>query len=382
MIDFLRKIHKPKYDPFNVITINESVLLNNYKILQSLQNGAEIWPVLKSNAYGHGLKELCKILNKSKAKMIALDSYPEAQIAYRYFKRKILILSELPQDAYTYTKLDRTEFVVYKQETLKYLAGFGKRVKVHLFFNSGMNREGVKDFDDFIANNEEYLKQVDLKGFCSHLAAADDLESVDLNKKQFNLFFEALNKLKAKGFNPEYVHLGNSAALLSLKDERLTAFRPGLIFYGYNPFFEAKKTPEGIKPALEVRSHLIQVQKIKKGETVSYNNKFLSESDSLIGLLPFGYFEGLDRRFSNLVNFEVVNKDNNFFAKIAGQVCMNLTCLNLGNEKVFPGSEVIIISEDNHKQNSLVNISKLSNTNIYENLVRLQGSLRRQIIKN
>ena len=88
MISKLKKIIKPKYETLNKITIKRASIINNFRILQKAQPQAVIFPVLKSNAYGHGLKEICEILNDTKAPMVALDSFPEAQVAYKYFKKR------------------------------------------------------------------------------------------------------------------------------------------------------------------------------------------------------------------------------------------------------------------------------------------------------
>lgn len=376
MLDFLRKIIKPKYEPMNIIEIKADNILANFSYLQSLQKKAEIFPVLKSNAYGHGLKEICKILNSSEAKMVAVDSYPEAQIAYRYFKGKVLILGEMPIKAYDYTNFKRTEFVVYRSRTIKYLSKYGKRAKVHLFFNSGMNREGIKNIDQFIIDNKEYLTKVDLVGFCSHLASADD-EVSELNKKQEDEFLKALASLRQAGFSPKYVHLGNSAAIFNLNNDNYSAFRSGLAFYGYSPFSD-KEIPE-LKPALEIKSQIVFTQELEPGEIVSYNEKFIATTKTKIAIIPFGYFEGLDRRLSNKISFEVIAEKNTFLAKVVGRICMNISCLDLETNNAPEGTMVKIISSSPSAINSLVNISSLAG-GVYEFLVKIQASIRRKII--
>lgn len=383
MINFIKKIIKPKYDTLNIVKIKAENLLANFAYLSSLNKGVDIFPVLKSNAYGHGLKEVCQILDKSAAKMLVVDSYPEAQIVYHYFKGKVLIIGEMPLKAYSYTKLKRSEFAVYTTETLEYLARFGKKAKIHLFFNSGMNREGIKDIDLFLKENMLLLHKVDVVGFCSHLAAADEVSL--LNNKQADNFFNALNKVRAAGLNPRHVHLGNSAGLFTLKDERLNAFRPGLVFYGYSPFTdnipkEISLKTETLKPALEIFSKIITIQKIKSGESVSYNETYKAENNTSIGIIPFGYFEGLDRRLSNQAILKVLSEKKHFYAKIAGRVCMNLSCLDLGNHEVKENDIVQIISTNKEDHNTLVNITALSKNTIYENLVRIHPSIRREII--
>ena len=377
MINFLRKILKPKYNTLNEIEINQEKIIANFNYLKSRQPNAEIFPVLKSNAYGHGLKEICHILNKTSAAMIVVDSFPEAQIAYRYFKGKILILGEMPLDVYRHIRLAKTEFVIYNSETLKYISRYGKRARVHLFVNSGMNREGIKDLSSFIEANRRYLERVEVSGLCSHLASADNQES-SLNKEQENSFIANLEILKRAGIFARWVHLGNSAAVFSLNNKLLTAYRPGLSLYGY-----AADNPDGqkteLKPALQVYSHLVSIQELEVGESVSYNETYIAAHKTTIAVIPFGYFEGLDRRLSNKAKFLIEATGGNFYAPIAGQVCMNLTCLEI-NQSVKLGAVVKIISDNPHDQNSVVNISRLMNTIPYEFLVKLQANIRRKIV--
>jgi len=376
MLNFLRKLIKPKYEAMNIVEIKADNILANFSYLKNLKPEAEIIPVLKSNAYGHGLKEVCQILNRSQAKIIAVDSYPEAQIAYNYFKGKVLILGEMPLNVYSYCKLKRTEFVVYRQETLKELSHYGKKAKIHLFFNSGMNREGVDDLAEFIDNNFEDLNKVDLVGFCSHLASADELDST-LLKQQEDSFLKALELLKTKGFNPKYIHLGNSAGIFSLNNSVYTAFRSGLAFYGYNPFTE-KKIPR-LKPALEIKSTILKITNLEAGQSVSYNESYVATKKTKIALIPFGYFEGLDRRLSKQAYFEIINNEKKTFVKLAGNVCMNLSCLDLENNDVQVGASVKIISSNQNELNSLENISHLGG-GIYETLIRIQANIRRKIL--
>lgn len=380
MMHFLRNLIKPQYETLNMIEIDASKLIANFRYLQSLQPEAEIFPVLKSNAYGHGLKEVCQILNKVKPAMVVVDSYPEAQIAYRYFKGKVLILGEMPQRAYDYCKFGRTEFVVYNEETLKYLSRYGKRLRVHLFVNSGMNREGIKDMNAFILKNKEYLDKVEVSGLCSHLASAD--QESELNQEQEDNFRNALDILKEAGLNPRWVHLGNSAAVFTAKNDLLTAYRPGLSFYGYSPFSGQQGRRDSLQPALEVFSHLVSLQELKVLESVSYNETYRAQKETNIGIIPFGYFEGLDRRLSNKAEFLVQAENNYFWAKIAGNVCMNLTCLELGQNKPEIGDIVQIISAKREDHNSIFSLAALCDTIPYEFLVKLQMNIRREIINN
>ena len=377
MLNFFRSLLKPKYETLNLIEIEKDCLLFNYQYLKKLQPEAEIFPVLKANAYGHGLKEVCQILNSAAVSMVAVDSYPEAQICYRYFKGKVLILGEMPLKVYRHCRLKRTEFVVYNQKTLRYLSRFGKKARIHLFVNSGMNREGIKDLEAFIVENKKYLDKVDITGFCSHLASAE--EDSGLNREQEKAFVDLLDTFRSSGFYPRWIHLGNSAAVFNLNNKLMSAFRPGLSFYGYSPFVEDGKT-HPLRPALKVFSHIVSLQELDIGETVSYNETYIAKERGRIAVIPFGYFEGLDRRHSNQAEFLVLTESNSFLARIAGRVCMNLTCLDVGRADVKIGDLVLIVSNNPNDINSVANLSKMIDTIPYEFLAKLRANIRRIIV--
>ncbi len=377
MMHLIRQIIKPKYETLNRIEINAGNIIANFDYLKSLQPGTEIFPVLKANAYGHGLKEVCRILNRTSAKMVIVDSYPEAQIVYRHFRGKVLVLGEMPFKAYYYAKLRRTEFVVYNEETLRHLAQFGKKAKIHLFLNSGMNREGIKDLPAFIANNKEYLDKVEINGFCSHLASADSRSTS--NTEQEDTFLTALGQLRNAGYFPRWVHLGNSAAIFWADNKLLTAFRPGLALYGYSPFPDGEENTLSLQPALEIYSQIVSLQELAADERVSYNETYRAPNNTQIAVIPFGYYEGLDRRLSNRAELIICGNDC-FKARVAGRVCMNLTCLDAGKANVQIGDEVQVVSSKSDDVNSVENLSTLMETISYEFLVKLQPNIRRIIV--
>lgn len=382
MINYLRQLFKPKYQTLNRLEIKADSILSNLKFLQTQQPQANLIPVLKSNAYGHGLKEICSILNKATIKMVALDSFPEAQIAYRYFRGKILLIGEMPIAAYRHLNWARTEICVYNSITLRALAALGIKARVHLFVNSGMNREGIKDLPSFWSEHQDCWPQLSVVGLCSHLADAEG--DGQLNAKQAERFFENLDFLHQQGIYPEAVHLGNSAGVFSLQDKRLTAFRPGLAIYGYNPFSEDSphhQLAQSLRPALKIISTIVSIQSLEAGEGVSYNASYHADRPIKIAVIPFGYYEGLDRRLSNLANFQLIKDDKKIKVNLAGRVCMNLSCLNIGEgEGVEIGEEVVLVSPERQDFNSLENLARLQGSIPYELLVKFQANIRRIIV--
>jgi alanine racemase len=380
IIDSLKAYKKPKYETLNIIEIQKNNLLQNLKILQEERPGSQIIPVLKANAYGHGLKDLCQIL-KDKVRTVAVDSFPEAQIAYKYFKGEVLILGEMPLKVYGYTKLHKTEFCVYNYKTLRHIATkFGKKAKIHLFVNTGMNREGIKDLAKFIEENTFYLNKVQVTGLASHLASAETLSK--FNDSQEENFATALDIMQKNGYKGLKTHLGNSAGVFTLKGE-YSAYRAGIGFYGYNiidPHHKKYKVAKQLKPALKVYTQIISLQKIKAQEIVSYNEDFTAQKDTTIAVVPFGYSEGLPRYLSNKGKLKIISKDKSFFAQVSGNICMNLTCLDLGDNKAQIGDRVQVVSSLASDDNSFANISKLAATIVYEPLIRLAANIRRKVV--
>jgi len=376
-MNILRKLFKPNYETFNRIEIVGNSLLHNLKYLKSLHPDAQLFPVLKSNAYGHGLLEVCRVLNHSDVSMVAVDSFPEAQIVYDNFKGRVLIMSELPLQAYRYTDFSRTDFVVYNEETLRHLSKFGKKIAVHLFVDTGMNREGVKNLDSFIARNQKYLEKVELSGLCSHLSSADS--NTGDTKLQVERFAAMLKSLKQAGFSPRWKHIGNSAGLLSIEDAMFNAYRPGLAFYGYDPLSDARYHSE-LKPALNLLSKVVAIHELKAGESVSYNKTYTVSENTKIAVIPIGYYEGLDMSYSGEKIFQINPKEQGAFCRIAGRVCMNYCCVDIGQKSLNIGDDVKIISSNPKDPNSIQNLAKISDSMIYEVLVNVRENIRRIVV--
>lgn len=141
---YIRKRISPRLTPLNTIQVHRQRILDNLAYLQSLQPTATIFPVLKSNAYGHGLHHVSAILKDIDSPYLCVDSFPEYQIVKDATHKKVLVLGEtLPQN-YRYYNHRRATLVVYTLHALKFLANRRAPFSVHLFLNTGMNREGIQ----------------------------------------------------------------------------------------------------------------------------------------------------------------------------------------------------------------------------------------------
>ncbi|HPO05914.1 MAG TPA: alanine racemase C-terminal domain-containing protein, partial [Candidatus Gracilibacteria bacterium] len=130
------------------------------------------------------------------------------------------------------------------------------------------------------------------------------------------------------------------------------------------------------KPALEVYSKVISRQEISEGERVSYNALFQTNKATNTATIAFGYYEGLDRRLSNHINFYYKDRE---FPQI-GQICMNLCSLDTGAQSLGIGEEIQVIGSLPEQNNSIENIATQLGTIPYEVLVRLNPQIRRNIV--
>lgn len=373
-----------KYVVCNEIRLSEKNLISNIKYLESV--GTKIIPVLKSNAYGHGLKEIAQLLNKSNSDIVCVDGYFEVLEIRDIFKKDILVLGYIKKENYQNINTNNFSFVVHDLEILEELIKLNKRMRIHIELNTGMNRHGIKvlqdNFDELIGFIDRVgQSKLEIEGVMSHYYDADNIDNSDLDA-QVKLFDKAVKLILNKKIKPKYIHIANSSGLIKSKSKYANYSRSGIAIYGINPlnkndeFFSEYQN--NLKPVLELSSEITKIIRIKKGESVSYGRTFIADKEIQIGVIPMGYFEGIPRVLSN----KGFVKINNKFYKIAGKICMNHTMINLEDnfKMVKVGDRVVIISSDPQDKNSLSNICTDFDLFSYEVLVKLNESVRRVVI--
>lgn len=390
MFSRIKNLFSPNLYPMNIIYVHKKNILRNIEYLQSLQPNSFLFPVLKSNAYGHGIKQMIKILSKINVPYVVVDSYPEYQIVKKNSNKQILIIWETLPDNYKKFDLSRTTFAVYNIQTLEALWKIGKKVYIHIFINTWMNREGV-DPDElvlFLETCQKY-KTIEVTGVMSHLYGADGIELIDdLDReiggektsveKQVELFKKMYYQILEYGFAPIRRHIGNSAGMFKIKEDFFNAWRPWLAMYGYNPLdIEDPLYTIGKKlnPALSVNSRVISLHEVWPWEWVSYGHKHKFSDREIIWTVPFGYAEWLPRLSSGKIYFKLAKKS----VQQLWTICMNL-CSFLANDDIEIGDEIEIISCNQKDKNTLLDLAKASETISYECLIRLDKWMRREII--
>lgn len=367
-------LHKKTYHYLNKILVDEKGLINNYRYLAQLNDHALIAPVLKSNAYGHGINLVAPIFDQLQPPFLVVDSLYEAYELYKqHIKTPILIIGYTDPRNYQIKPLP-FHYSVFDLETARALNKYQPGAKVHVFVDTGMSREGVliKDLFEFI-NQLQQLKKLEITGLASHLADADNLKNQAFTQKQIKNYQQALQILNQAEIQPQWRHLASSAGVSKVTDKTFNLIRAGLATYGVSPF---TKPLRRLQPSLTFQSTLIQIKEIQKGDLVSYNCTFKAPQKMLIGILPAGYYEGVERRLSN----QGIVKVKQAQCPIIGRVCMNLTIIDLSQVKnPQVGDRVEVYGVDPEAKNSIAHQAQVAKTIPYTILTGLADSVRREL---
>lgn len=341
--------------------------------------------VIKADAYGHGAIDVASVLLENGVDKLAVAVITEAlELIKSGIEAPILILGYTPLDFAKDLVKHNIEQTVY---SLDYAIGLseiaskeGKEINIHIAIDTGMGRIGFLQNEESLNDIEKInnLKNINIKGIFTHFASADetDKEYTILQMKKFKEFNE---KLEERGIKIKEKHLSNSAAILDIKEAYFDAVRPGIIIYGYYPSNEVMKEKIKLKPALTLKSNIVHVKVLPKGEYISYGREFRTERESVIATLPIGYADGYTRALYK--NGKVII--NGKLAPIVGRICMDqcmIDVTDVGLVKV--GDEVILIGEDKGVKFNADDIAKLLNTINYEVLCVIGKRIPRVYKKN
>ena len=362
------------YEPLIEVRISGSAILHNLHIFQGLNGKVAVAPVLKSNAYGHDLVEVAKIVDDESVPFLCVDSYFEALILRNEgIRSPILVLGYTATETILQSRLQDVVFGITGIEGMRELAERAtQRVPIHLKFDTGMHRQGIaaNDTDEtyrLVRANEN----IAVEGVYSHIADADTRGSMHTLEQVHN-WNALVSRLKSKITGVRYFHIAATSGVI-FRDCDANMMRLGIGLYGVNVALQ----PLELRPALELTTRITSLRTLKQGESVGYNATFTAEKDMRIATLPAGYYEGVDRRLSNKGSVLVRETP----CPILGRVSMNITSIDVSSvPHANVGDPVVVISSNPNDPNSVENISKACGTIPYEVLVRIPQHLRRTIV--
>lgn len=321
---------------FNVKEIDKNNLIHNIKQVKQNNPNALICAMVKANAYGVGLKQVVKILSPY-ADYFGVACFFEACQVKKLCNNPVLIVGALEM-----CEIDNSfSYSCNSLADVEFLKSLFKPIRIHLKINSGMNRFGFKSLKEFkLALQKIKHSLLYVEGIFTHFATADCF--VERQMKKFNKFVKVCNSF---GFNP-LVHADNSV-VNEKYNHKLDMVRIGFNLYNGTGKF---------KRVLKIKSKIIKINKIKKGELVGYNYRFVAKKNMRVGVVPIGYADGFDMHYIG-INLYI----NNFKCKVLN-ICMDCFMLDITNTNLTEQTEIEILNE----KNSLKKYAKYSLTSEYE----------------
>jgi len=371
----IRKLRERRflYEPLVKVELDGEQLIKNFRVFDTIRPDVRVAPVLKSNAYGHGLFLVGKKLDKERPLFFVVDSYHEAiMLKNEGVRSDVLVLGyTFPQNILNAHRND----VIFGLTTIDQIEELSKSLKqkkrFHLKIDTGMHRQGIMECD--IPRAVRLIKEnhnIVLEGVCSHFADADTKDS-EFTKKQIERWNGVVELMKKEFLNLKYMHMEATAGTQYGNLIHANVLRVGLGIYGID---SAKREDFPIKPVLQMESVIAGIKRIQKGEYVGYNATFCADREMTIAVVPVGYFEGVDRRLSNKGFFKMKGE----YCPIVGRVNMNMTSVDISHvQGVKEGDVVEVISSNPSDKNSVESIANECGILPYEILVGIPEKIRR-----
>lgn len=379
LLNWLSRKRYP-YEPLIEVSISRSRLLHNLNEFRRLAPGGQIAPVLKANAYGHGLLEVGRILAKEpNIPFFVVDSYFEAVALRSHGVRKpLLVIGYTRPRTILESGLKECAFAVTDIETLRALKGTPSEVHIHIKVDTGMRRQGIiADEIDEAIETAKAEPNIVVEGICTHLCDADN-EDESFTDAQLVAWDSAVKRFKTGLPRIRHIHSGNTDGSRFARGTHDTLIRLGIGLYG---LCETPATAKLVdqKPVLEMSTIVTSLRCLMKGETIGYGRSYAAPSDRFVATIPVGYYEGLDRRLSN--NGFVQVGDAKTACPFVGRISMNISSVDV-TQAPHPkvGAPVVIISRERSDPNSMVAMAKRCGTIDYEAAVRIPAHLKRVVV--
>ena len=304
-----------------------------------------VMAVVKADAYGHGLIKSSHAALLGGAQWLGVALLSEAlEIRRAGIAAPLLAWLTPPGADFEGAIKNDIDLSVSSLQQIQEIYAASLRVgliaRVHLKVDTGMSRAGALDeFPEIVSELTRLCaaNEIELIGTWSHLACADE-PAHPLNAEQIKRFKSALEYMNDENLNPGIRHLANSSAIIGLPDATFDLVRAGLLIYGLSP---TNLLPKNIslKPAMELRARLLLVKNIPQGATVGYGATVEVDKETKIGIVTFGYADGLPRSTDGTAYF----LHNNLPAHLIGRVSMDQCAIDLGIDSIAKAGDEVII---------------------------------------
>lgn len=321
--------------------IDLDAIAHNYRHAKS-KTASQVICVIKADAYGHGAVKVARRLEEEGCSFFAVSSIEEAlELRENGITSSILVLGYILPSRICEAVENNISFACASYDFAKEVCGLefsGKKARIHIKLNSGMNRTGFgicggfgEDFRqslELISKNENII----VEGVFSHFAVAECDE--EFSSLQADRVLEAVKLVKEYGIRPEIIHVCNSAGTENYPEMHFDAIRLGIHLYGY------ESNDKGFLPAMDFFTRIVDIHTLHEGDGVSYGLDYVAEKDTTIAVVGAGYADGVLRCLSGGKGCMLVGGVR---CPIIGRVCMDMTMIDISGVPDAKVGDVVTI---------------------------------------
>ena len=362
-----------------VFEVNLNKLIDNVNYYRSLiKPEVKLMCMVKAMGYGSGSIEISKTLQHIGVDYLAV-AYADEGVELRQSKVNLPIMVMNPEeDAFEDIINYQLEPEIYSFNILNAFVkkidnlGIADSYPVHLKIDTGMHRLGFEESDlQKLAVELKKTPQLKIKSIFSHLAASGNLQQDDFTNEQFRVFEKAFELLEKGLGYPMIKHICNSGGISRFKKSHYNMVRLGIGMYGIGINENEQNQLENVGT---LKTRISQIKHVKKDQTVGYNRNGKVESDTKIATIPIGYADGFSRLLGNGNHGVYIN---GCFCKTIGNICMDMSIIDVSNVSCQEGDEVIIF-ENTQQINDL---AKALHSISYEVLTNVSSRVKRIYIQ-
>jgi len=361
------------------LEINLGIIEKNLSVIKDLV-GTQVMPIIKANAYGHGLEEIARTVEKAGMTWCGVARIEEAILLRKAgIKMHILVMGYTPPQRVSDAIHHDISLTVYDdavaREYLEQVRSHKASIHIQVKVDTGMGRLGIPaaqalELISFIHRCPEFV----FEAIFTHFACADEPEK-SYTDQQLEKFEQIIQEVEKQGLRPPLIHAANSAAMLNYPNSRYDIVRCGLAMYGINPS-KSTRFPGEIMPALTWKTRLISVKELPAKHGVSYGFKYITQKSERVGVIAVGYGDGMRRQPGNVALL------HNQRVPVIGNVCMDQCMLQLDqipDAKV--GDEVVLIGQQGNERITATDLAQTWGTIPYEVICGMAARMPRHYIR-
>lgn len=359
------------------VQVDLARLTDNLKAIQAHVGDTRVMPILKANAYGHGLVEVGKHIASLGVEQIGVALLEEGLLLRESgITTPILVLGGILGDQiplFLENELSITASSIDKLTQVDQAAeAMGVTANVHLKIDTGMERLGVHYYSaQSLLETSLTMKHTHVEGIFSHFANADDADLTSA-RLQLERFSELLRFYEDRSLPNPIRHIANSGAVLQLPESYLDMVRPGIMLYGVYPSDEVQPTVQ-VSPALSWRTCVVYFKVVKPDHPIGYGSTWQSDHMVRVVTLPVGYGDGYFRGMSNKA--EVLLQGKRY--PVVGRISMDQTTVNIEWDSAYNNDEVLLVGEDGDERITVEDLAGWAGTIPYEILTNINTRVPR-----